>query len=1275
MVAAGGSAVPTTAAQVSFSVAAGTEIAATPLFPLEPGYLTALSLPTDGFGLRELFLTSSRLDAPLYLGPDPMNLYFIDLLDLRSGQVFDALLVITADHGRFVLDLAAENGISAGLAERVVTGTDIAMADAEDYTFGSTLALDVGASYAAPLVQTRTTPGTLTGGWQDDSLTGSSGNDTLLGGRGYDLLVGSGGNDSLSGGDGLDTLRGGQGNDILDGRGGDAWSQRLGDVLMPGFGRDTIIGHDGWLEDGWGGRLDYYGVAGIGGLTITVDDMGGGTARSAGGEIDDSFTHLTGFGGSDGNDLILGGSHDSFAELLVGHAGNDTLDGRGGHSAVDYRTESIQSGRTSGVRVDMASGIATDLFGDRDTLRNIDEVNGSFGDDTLSAAGFSGAMLFDGLLGDDAIQGGQGHDTLRGQEGADTIYGGQGDDVLVGDEGDDLLDGNLGDDWLYGGVGDDTIMLSDGQDTVLVSEGDDRLIVRSGSSPDAVLLMDGATGRSTLEVWEGYEGNLVLAPRDAGVSMRYGTAGGSSNIVARGSRSDEVTGRLELSFLGSASGSNLVVTLNGSDGSDFYSLSHLGRAHEVILRPGAGDDVLDVEAGVTWRDDGAQARLDYDTGTATRGLFFDAVQRVIRDPFGGTDDIWEPSFDWLAIAGIFSSVQGHSDHADTLSGSMGADAFVIGGGNDSIWGRAGKDLVTGDSDLVAGMIMSLETGTVTGSRDGVAFSVQIAGIEALGGAAGDDTLSGDEGENTLLGAAGADWLLGGDGRDSLDGGAGDDTLEAGRGADTIATGSGHDLVRAGGGDDLILVGPGVHEIHAGDGQDTLEIDAGALLPGPGAPRDLHIDLEAGTWALRSAGDDTGPAIAADVVEALEHVTMRGGGLALVVTGSAIGNILTGGDGDDRILGGLGADTLNGGDGDNLLEGGAGHDSLTSGTGNSLLDGGDGNDSLFGGDGADTLLGGAGDDSADGGTGADSLLGGAGNDSLYGDYQADTLRGHDGDDRLSGGAGFDRVFGGAGNDSITDYLGNDTLWGGAGHDTIRDNDGINVIHAGAGNDEVDTGNGSSEVDLGAGDDWFHVSFSGRWDVEEGYVVWGRDGNDTIYADDLDDLLYGGNGRDEFRGWDGNDTIYGGQQGDYISAGDGDDDVFGGLGNDTVWLGYGDDTWHDTDQVDYGADTVDGHHGDDTIHWAGGDDLLTGGWHADSFVLANGTGHVTITDFDLAEDRLVIDAALWGGSLDAARLAELSDLSSGHLVLAFRPGASLALEGVTGTGGLLASLELG
>ncbi len=78
---------------------------------------------------------------------------------------------------------------------------------------------------------------------------------------------------------------------------------------------------------------------------------------------------------------------------------------------------------------------------------------------------------------------------------------------------------------------------------------------------------------------------------------------------------------------------------------------------------------------------------------------------------------------------------------------------------------------------------------------------------------------------------------------------------------------------------------------------------------------------------------------------------------------------------EDITGGQGDDTLIGDAGDNLLDGGPGDDTLLGMGGNNILLGGTGNDQLQGGNGRDILIGGAGADILTGGAGEDILIGG------------------------------------------------------------------------------------------------------------------------------------------------------------------------------------------------------------------------------------------------------------------------------------------------------------
>lgn len=118
---------------------------------------------------------------------------------------------------------------------------------------------------------------------------------------------------------------------------------------------------------------------------------------------------------------------------------------------------------------------------------------------------------------------------------------------------------------------------------------------------------------------------------------------------------------------------------------------------------------------------------------------------------------------------------------------------------------------------------------------------------------------------------------------------------------------------------------------------------------------------------------------------------------------------TGGENDDRILGGLLGDMLVGGRGDDRLFGRAGADCVSGGPGNDRLVGGSGNDRVGGGPGYDRLNGGPGNDRLDGGTHDDRLIGGPGRDAFIGGEGNDRINARDRRrERIDCGPGRDRA---------------------------------------------------------------------------------------------------------------------------------------------------------------------------------------------------------------------------------------------------------------------------
>jgi Ca2+-binding RTX toxin-like protein len=120
-----------------------------------------------------------------------------------------------------------------------------------------------------------------------------------------------------------------------------------------------------------------------------------------------------------------------------------------------------------------------------------------------------------------------------------------------------------------------------------------------------------------------------------------------------------------------------------------------------------------------------------------------------------------------------------------------------------------------------------------------------------------------------------------------------------------------------GGDTFTLAAAGqlTGQISGGGGADTLAYDAAVTYS-------ARVNLISGT-ATRTGG-----------VNAIENVTGGGGNDVLIGDGNA--NALSGGAGKDAMTGGGGADALSGGGGNDVLLGGAGADALDGGDGDDLL---------------------------------------------------------------------------------------------------------------------------------------------------------------------------------------------------------------------------------------------------------------------------------------------------------------------------------------------------
>jgi Ca2+-binding RTX toxin-like protein len=318
--------------------------------------------------------------------------------------------------------------------------------------------------------------------------TGGDSDDTLLGGDGDDLLIGGGGNDTLRGNAGQDRFSGGTGSNIIDG----GANPILGGDIVDYADRISVISVDLFLMRGEHGPNEIDTLIGI-------ENIIGGSA----------------------NDTLLG---DAAANGLRGNPGSDLIDGRGGEDTVSYFLDPLA------VDVDLVAGIGRDGFGGTDTLRGVENVNGSAFSDTLR--GDSGRNVFQGLAGNDLLDGRGGTDVVNyfsnevtgavqvnlaagtagdGLGGTDTlisiedINGSRFADVLTGNSGRNVITGYTGNDIIAGGLGIDTSAYTAARSFFTVTRNSGEITIS-----DSVMTRDGMDTLTGIERLNFTDGTLAF---------------------------------------------------------------------------------------------------------------------------------------------------------------------------------------------------------------------------------------------------------------------------------------------------------------------------------------------------------------------------------------------------------------------------------------------------------------------------------------------------------------------------------------------------------------------------------------------------------------------------------------------------------------------------------------------------------------------------------------------------------------------------------------------
>lgn len=957
----------------------------------------------------------------------------------------------------------------------------------------------------AYIVESTKSGNTYLGTESNDSYNGTSKNDFIFGESGNDNLHGGNGNDAISGGSGNDTLYGDSGNDILIGDEGN-------DTLDGGTGNDTLKG--GYGDD------TYIFAKGYGNDTI-IDSDGLNTLR---------------FKGIKPSDILVNGTDEYDATITI-KGTNDTLVIKDFRKSEEYRNYDLE---IDGVKMHVTDKDSPfrHIYGGNgdDVLKAVvdDSIMHAFGGDDTVYGSKENDVIY-GNEGNDTVYAGNGNDFVYGGDDNDAIFGEEGDDIIYGDNGDDILDGGAGNDILYGGAGNDTYVFSrdygtdvidDSEGTSTVKLADDLtlsdieinavgndVIISIKDTEDKLIITDFADapenyvlqiGEEILPVQDNITGidNYVTGTEN---SDYLPLESDKANIAAGGNGDDFIIGGTESDYIFGDSGTDRITANDGNDvifggsgndslfgesGNDCIS----GGNEDDYINGGDGDDIIDTGSGNDFIDGGS----GNDTYIFKPGYGADSIM----DSEGANTIMFGDGF---TAEGVKAYRSNWNDILITFDGFE--DTLTI--KNYCISKEARNfTLVFADGTVVEATAQNSPLRTIYGT-DGSEYMISIYedGITKIG----------QDGNDQLVGSDGNDYLYGDKGDDRLTGNAGNDVLDGGEGNDYLYDGAGNDTY-------IFKKGYGTDTIGDGEGTNTIEIygySSNQIKAYRTNWNDITITFEDSDDKLVIEGFFTSEA------NRNFYLTFNGGSKVHATASNSPLRTVYGTENSDYIV---------------------------------TMD-----------DRGGTLIGENGNDSLNGGNGADKLYGGIGDDQFYG---------NGGNDTLDGGEGSDYLYGGAGNDTYIFNIG-------YGTDTINDSEGINTISFGSGlsadtmsvyrtnwNDLTITFDGiedkliiqnyfTSEENRN-----FNVNFADgtryAYDSEENPLK-------QVHATEYDDWMsaWSDNGI-VIHGDGGNDTLNGGSGNDVLDGGVGNDCLYGGNGNDTYIFGIG-----------YGSDIVEDNDGENKI----------------------------------------------------------------------------------------------
>ena len=423
--------------------------------------------------------------------------------------------------------------------------------------------------------------------------------------------------------------------------------------------------------------------------------------------------------GGTGNDTLYGGKGNTYFE---GGAGNDTIVGGVNAGGTNINTVGYTNS-TSGVTVNLNTGIAQDGFGGTDTLQNIQKVIGSQHDDTF-IVGANTKGVDGGSDGNDTIDFSASNAAVTVNLTTGTGTGGYAQNVtftrienVVGSSHNDTFIGSSVANKFDGGGGAHNLVNYSGDTADLTID----LL-----TPGAAGIGGSAAGDTYVNIQDltGGSGNDTFV---ASLAANNFDGGGGTNTV---------------SYAGSATG--VKVDFYRGEGKDGNAEGDTYKNIQSVIGS-SFDDIFTADTNSVKFDGGAGGfdTVSYDRSLS--GIIVDASRNV-----GGIETAPEDPLDPSSLPTYSNSYT----NIDKFIGSAYADTFIASSHADNFDGLGGVDTVSYAADT-AGVTVNLVTGLGTG---GLAEGDRLANIENVIGGSGNDTFVANDSANVFDGGLGSNTV-------------------------------------------------------------------------------------------------------------------------------------------------------------------------------------------------------------------------------------------------------------------------------------------------------------------------------------------------------------------------------------------------------------------------------------------------------------------------------------------------------------------------------------